>query len=84
LLWQYFSDEELASHREKIMAKNPPSTLLIWFRFVIPAQSHAERLGLLTGFKKMAPAPFFAEGMEVIKQVLTDTEFGYLQSALGI
>ena len=35
------------------MARNPPQTLLIWFRFVIPAQSHKERVGLFTGFKKM-------------------------------
>ncbi len=37
LLWKHFTDEELASHRGKIMSKNPPQTLLIWFRFVIPA-----------------------------------------------
>lgn len=75
MLWKYFSDEELASHRGKIMAKNPPQTLLIWFRFVIPSQSHKERVGLLTGFKKMAPEPFFNEGMQVIKQVLNEREF---------
>ena len=62
LLWQNFRDEELASHRGRIMAKNPPETLLIWFKFIIPAQSHAERVGLLTGFKKMAPRPFFNQG----------------------
>jgi hypothetical protein len=50
LLWKYFTDEELAAHRGKIMTKNPPQTLLIWFRFVIPAQSHGESVGLLRGF----------------------------------
>jgi hypothetical protein len=83
MLWQYFTDEELASHRGKIMAKNPPQTLLIWFRFVIPAQSHKERVGLLSGFKKMAPAPFFNEGMQAIKQVLTTKEFDKLNKALA-
>ena len=82
MLWQYFTDEELASHRRKVMAKNPPQTLLIWFRFVIPAQSHKERVGLLTGLKKMAPAPFFNEGLQVIKQVLTEKEFSELNEAL--
>jgi len=82
MLWQYFTDEELASHRGKVMAKNPPQTLLIWFRFVIPAQSHKERVGLLTGLKKMAPAPFFNEGLQVIKQVLTEKEFSELNEAL--
>jgi hypothetical protein len=82
LLWKYFTDEELASHRGKIMAKNPPATLLIWFRFVIPSQSHKERVGLLSGFKKMAPRPFFDEGMKVIRQVLTEKEFEELNKAL--
>jgi hypothetical protein len=82
MLWQYFTDEELASHRGKIMAKNPPQTLLIWFRFVIPAQSHNERVGLLSGFKKMATETFFNEGMQVIKQVLAKNEFENLNKTL--
>jgi hypothetical protein len=83
MLWKYFTDEELASHRGKIMAKNPPQILLIWFRFVIPAQSHKERVTLLTGFKKMAPEPFFNEGMQVIGQVLSEAEFEELNKAWG-
>jgi hypothetical protein len=82
LLWKFFTDEELALHRGKIMAKNPPQTLLTWFRFVIPAQSANERIGLLTGFKKMAPESFFNEGMQVIRQVLTVKEFDDLNGAL--
>ena len=82
LLWQHFTDQELAAHRGKIMASNPPETLLTWFRFVIPAQSHKERVGLLSGFKKMAPAMFFEEGMEVIREVLPIQEFHQLQQAL--
>ena len=82
MLWKYFTDEELTSHRGKIMAKNPPQTLLIWFKFVIPSQSHNERIGLLTGFKKMAPEAFFKEGMQVIKQVLTEKEFDKLGNDL--
>jgi len=83
MLWKYFTDEELASHRRKIMAKNPPQILLIWFRFVIPSQSHKERIGLLTGFKKMASEPFFNEGMQVIKKVLTEEEFDQLNNSLA-
>ena len=82
MLWKYFTDEELASHKGKIMAKNPPQTLLIWFRFVIPAQSHKERVGLLSGFKRMAPEPFFNEGMNTIKQVLQEKEYTELNKAL--
>ena len=83
LLWKFFTDEELAAHRGKIMAKNPPETLLIWFRFVIPAQRHNERVGLLAGFKKMAPPAFFEQGMEVIRKVLLQREFDDLIKALS-
>lgn len=83
LLWQYFTDEELASHRGKIMARIPPQTLLIWFKFVLPAQSHSERVGLLKGFKKMAPAPYFREGMQVVEKVLSEKEFYDLDQALA-
>jgi hypothetical protein len=82
-LWQHFTDEELASHRGKIMAKNPPETLLTWFKFVIPAQSYNERVGLLSGFKKMAPAAFFNQGIDVIKNVLPANEFDDLNKALN-
>lgn len=82
LLWQHFTDQELAVHRGEIMARNPPQTLLIRFEFVMPAQSHAERVGLLTGFKRMAPAAFFAEAMEVIRNVLSPSEFHRLEDAL--
>jgi hypothetical protein len=84
LLWQYFTDEELAAHRVRIMARNPPRTLLTWFEFVIPAMTRAERVGLLAGFKRMAPADFFAEGMEVIQKVLALSEYEHLEEALSV
>jgi hypothetical protein len=83
LLWKHFTDEELAQHRGKIMKRNPPETLLIWFRFVIPAQSHTERVGLLSGFKRMAPPDFFMKGMEVIGKVVPESEFEKLVKELG-
>jgi AAA+ ATPase superfamily predicted ATPase len=83
MLWKYFTDEELITHRGKIMAKNPTQTLLIWFRFVIPSQSHKENVGLLTGFKKMAPKSFYDEGIQVIKQVLSEKEFDELNKWLA-
>lgn len=82
LLWKNFTDEELAGHRGKIMARNPPETLLIWFKFVLPAMSHKERVGLFSGFKKMAPPAFYSEGLAVVKQVLTEIEFSKLIGAV--
>jgi DNA-binding transcriptional MerR regulator len=84
LLWKYFTDEELAAHRGRIMAKNPPKTLLTWFRFVIPAQRHAERVSLLTGFKKMASESFYNDGLATIQKVLTTNDYNELETALAL
>jgi hypothetical protein len=67
-----------------IMSRNPSRILFIWFEFVIPALTRAERIGLIGGFKRMAPADFFAEGMEVIQKVLPPPEFGDLEEALSV
>jgi hypothetical protein len=80
LLWQHFTDEELHAHRGEVMAGMPPSTLLIWFEFIIPAQTCTERIALLTGFKQMAPAAFFAEGMRVVQKVLPTSEYKDLET----
>jgi hypothetical protein len=82
LLWQHFTDDELARHRTEIMKKLKPETLLLWFKFIVPAQSHKERLGLLTGFRSMAPSEFFAKAMTVIKASLPPAEWEMLSAAL--
>ena len=83
LLWKHFSDEELASHRGKIMSRIPPETLLIWLRFIIPAQSHVERTSLLAGLRQMAPPAFFDQSVQVIRQELAQGEFDRLVTAIG-
>jgi|SRR6185503_17643901 len=83
LLWKHFTDEELLGHRGKIMSNLSPQVLLLWFRYSIPAQSPAERAGLLSGFKRMAPEPFFNQAMGVIKDALTEQEYSILEKALA-
>jgi hypothetical protein len=80
LLWKHFTDEELAEHRVRIMGRNPPETLLIWLRFIIPAQSPAERVPFLAGFKKVASGTLFNQALEVIRQELSGEEFSALTS----
>jgi hypothetical protein len=82
LLWNHFTDEELADHRREILTLNPPGTLLDWFRFVLPAQNPKERAGLIKGFKMNAPSPFFREAMDVIKEVLDPEAFERLENML--
>lgn len=82
LLWKHFSDEELMDHRAQILANTPPPTLLVWFKFVIPAQSQHERIELLSGFRKMAPKKFFKEAVKMIRRVLPGKEFSEMKKLL--
>jgi hypothetical protein len=84
LLLKHFTDEELFAHRGKIMSKISPPVLLAMLRFIVPAQNHAERVGLLSGFKKMAPGPFFNQGMVIIEKAMDPVEFKLLNEALNI
>lgn len=67
LLQKHFSDDELIQHRQAIMKKLQPNILLLWLKYVIPAQRIDESLGMLSGLKANAPQPFFAQVMETIK-----------------
>ena len=83
LLWEHFTDEELAGHRTKIMQNLDPEILLLWFKYVIPAQNHRERSLLLRGFKANAPTEFFNRAIEVIRTVLPDGSYIQLRKALA-
>lgn len=82
LLWDNFTDQELAQHRVEIMKNLPVSTLFLWFKYVAPAQSHQERVSLFKGFKQNAPAELFQEAMKIIKSALDESEFKELIEAL--
>jgi len=83
LLWKYFTDEELMGHRGQIMSKMPPEMLFKWFRFILPAQNQMERTATMTGIKQMAPAPFFAQVMELAEKVISPVELEKLQRAIA-
>jgi len=82
LLWEHFSDEELAAHRAEIMQKLQPEVLLLWFKYIAPAQTRRERAGLFKGFKANAPGPLFKRTKEILAEVLTRQEYDALMQAL--
>lgn len=84
LLWEHFTDEELAEHHDRIMQRNPPTTLLAWFKFVLPAQNQQERIGLFTAFRKRAPETLFRQAMAVARGVLATEQYTDLATSLGI
>jgi hypothetical protein len=82
LLWKHFTDEELLEHRIRIIRRNPPETLLIWLRFIIPAQPHVERVRFFGRFKKTVPEDLYSKALDVVRQELPTKEFDSLYEAI--
>lgn len=83
LLWDNFTDEELGAHRVEIMKNLQPDTLLLWFKYIAPAQTHHERVGLFKGFKANAPESLFNKANEVLLKVLSQDEYQCLMKELN-
>jgi len=83
LLWDNFTDEELAGHRAMIMQKLAPPVLQLWLQFIIPALSHPERTGFLKGFRANAPEPFYLDTMSKLQSHVQADEWQKLQNALN-
>lgn len=84
LLQEHFSDDELTQHRQKIMKRLAPETLLLWLKYIIPAQRADESVGMLSGLKANAPTPFFERVMETVKGEMEQSGYLELTRRLGI
>jgi hypothetical protein len=82
LLQQHFTDDELIQHRLAIMKKLEPSMLLLWLKYVIPAQKLNESLGMLSGVKASAPEAFFKEVLEILQKEMDLERYKQLESNL--
>ena len=83
LLQKHFTDDELMQHRQAIMKKLQPETLLLWLKYVIPAQRIDESLGMLSGLKANAPAPYFERVMQTVKGEMEAARYRELEAAIG-
>lgn len=83
LLQANFSDEELMQHRIEIMQHIDFTTMLRWFKYLIPAQTENENVDMLSGFKSSAPAAAFEQVTTLIKQVLPERIFNSLITKLS-
>jgi hypothetical protein len=56
VLWAHYSDAELAALDGRIVASIPPKELMMFLRWMLPAMSPPQRLGLMLGLRAQAPA----------------------------
>ena len=83
LLQQHFTDEELIAHRNAIMQRLEFPLLLLWLKYVIPAQPDADNVGMLTGLKAGIPEMAFRTVEEMLRAELPVGRFERLLAALG-
>lgn len=75
VLWQRYSDPELAAARAKITQSIAPDRYIEWLQLVVPALSAPEREQMLGALEANAPAAFFHR----ITQALALTGAGHIE-----
>jgi len=78
-----FSDEELMAHQITIMQQMPFETLLLWFKYIVPARRAEENAQVLTGFKSAAPSEAYQQVIELIQSVISKKEWEKIESMIA-
>jgi hypothetical protein len=83
VLWAHYTDAELEAIHEAVLASIPPSDLLSYARWIVPAATPAERAALLTGLQQSAPREAMAALIAIVRPTLTEHEWTKLECAIG-
>lgn len=81
-LWDNMTEEELMDLSVAIRSEIPPEQLMIYFRFMIPAQNIFENAAMLGGMKKYAPPEAYKAASQLAEQVLSSESWAELKSQL--
>ena len=79
---KHLTDEDLIQHQIAIMGEMNFETLLLWFKYIVPARRPEENAQVLIGFKSAAPEAAFNAVIEVIKNEISENEFHEIQSMI--
>lgn len=79
MMQQNFTDEELIEHQVQIMQQMDFKTLLLWFKFIVPARRSSENKQVLTAFKANAPAEAYEAAKATILQVVSTEEWNAMK-----
>lgn len=83
-LWAHYQDEELAALHGRLLASLAPQEVLLTMRWMVPALSPAERIGLLNGMKAEAPPEAFLGVVAHVRPYLDDAAWAQLVPAIGL
>ena len=76
-----FSDEELVQHQVAIMNDMDFTTLLLWFKYIVPARRIEENAQVLTAFKSAGNEAFEAV-LNVIRPQLSEERYNAILSLI--
>lgn len=82
LLHAHYSDADLEAVHQRLVASLAPEEFLESFRFIVPALSHDERLGLLSGMQADAPPEVFQMVLAAVRPALAEAEWTALDEGL--
>lgn len=72
LLWAHCSDEELAALDGRIVGSIAPTQMMLFLRWMLPAMTPPQRLGLMLRLRAQAPATVQAAVAKLAQQHLPD------------
>lgn len=84
VLWEAYTDEEIRGIHGALLATIDPQEMAVVMRWMLPALSHPERVGMLQGLRATAPAPVFQGVLGIAQDHLTQRDWGKLARALGV
>ena len=79
---KHFTDEDLMQHQIAIMGEMSFETLLLWFKYIVPARRPEENAQVLSGFKSAVPESAFHSVIEIIKNEVSENELHEIQSMI--
>jgi hypothetical protein len=84
VLWARYTDAELTALHDALVASIPPEQMMGVMRWMVPALTPAERLGLLTDMRAKAPPPAFDAVLAMVRDQLPTTDWAKLARGLGL
>ena len=83
-LWDAYTDAELVAIHDELVASIAPAEMMLTLQWMIPAASHVERVGMLTGMRAGAPEGVFEAVLDIAWRNLSQWEWAKLARALGV
>jgi hypothetical protein len=82
-LWKYYTDEQIISESQKLIASIPPAEMQLVAKWMLRGISTADAIVWLKGVKHSAPEFVFKGLINLAQSVLSKKEFEIIAEALG-